>query len=60
MSSTPNRAGNPTGKSRRKELVLDLPTARLIVASVDRARTQLEANVNSRLVAEVLLLDWPR
>ncbi len=39
---------------------LDLPTARRVVAGVDRARTQLEANVNARLVAEVLLLDWPR
>ena len=28
MSSTPNRASNPTGKSRRKDVTLDLPTAR--------------------------------
>jgi hypothetical protein len=34
MSSTPNRAGNPAGKSRRKELVLDLPTARQMLPLV--------------------------
>ena len=34
MSSTPNRAGNTTGKSRRKELVLDLPTARQMLPLV--------------------------
>ncbi len=28
MNNTPNRAGNTAGKSRRKEAVLDLPTAR--------------------------------
>ncbi len=39
---------------------LDLPTARRIVTSLDRARIQLESNVNARLLTEVLLLDWPR
>jgi DNA polymerase-3 subunit delta' len=39
---------------------LDLSAARRIVTDLDRARTQLEANVNARLLAEVLLLDWPR
>ena len=34
MSTTPNRAGNSTGKSRRKELVLDLPTARQMLPLV--------------------------
>ncbi len=38
---------------------IDLPTARRTVAALDRARTQLEANVNARLLAEVLLLDLP-
>lgn len=33
-SSTPNRAGNTAGKSRRKELVLDLPTARQMLPLV--------------------------
>lgn len=28
MSNTPNRASNPAGKPRRKEITLDLPTAR--------------------------------
>lgn len=39
---------------------LDLPTARRLVADLDQARVQLDANVNPRLLAEVLLLDWPR
>ncbi len=39
---------------------LDLSEARRIVSNLDRARGQLEANVNARLLAEVLLLDWPR
>jgi DNA polymerase-3 subunit delta' len=39
---------------------LDLSAARRIVMDLDRARTQLEGNVNARLLAEVLLLDWPR
>ncbi len=39
---------------------LDLSTARRLVADLDRARAQLDANVNARLLAEVLLLDWPR
>ena len=39
---------------------LDLSSARRVVTDLDRARTQLEANVNARLLAEVLLLDWPR
>ncbi len=39
---------------------LDLSEARRIVTNLDRARVQLEANVNARLLAEVLLLDWPR
>jgi hypothetical protein len=50
MSSTPNRAGNTTGKSRRKELVLDLPTARQmlplvrsIVADIVNTQTALTA-----------------
>src|SRR5437899_1852008 len=34
MSNTPNRAGNTAGKSRRKELVLDLPTARQMLPLV--------------------------
>jgi len=34
MSNTPKRAGNTAGKSRRKELVLDLPTARQMLPLV--------------------------
>jgi hypothetical protein len=39
---------------------LDLPRARQLVADHDRALRRLDANVNARLLAEVLLLDWPR
>jgi len=39
---------------------LDLPRACQLVAEHDRALRRLEANVNAKLVAEVLLLDWPR
>lgn len=47
MSSTPNRASNPTGKSRRKDVNLDLPTARqmlpLIRSIVADIKTSREA-----------------
>jgi hypothetical protein len=48
MSNTPNRAGNSAGKSRRKEIALDLPTARQmlpliksIVSDIVLSRTAL-------------------
>ncbi|HUR55358.1 MAG TPA: DUF2203 family protein [Gemmataceae bacterium] len=47
MSSTPNRASNPTGKSRRKDVNLDLPTARqmlpLIRSIVSDIKTSRQA-----------------
>ena len=47
MSSTPNRASNPTGKPRRKDVNLDLPTARqmlpLIRSIVADIKTSREA-----------------
>jgi DNA polymerase-3 subunit delta' len=39
---------------------LDLSTARRVVADLERALARLERNVNARLLAEVLLLDWPK
>ncbi len=39
---------------------LDLTRARRLVAEHDRALRRLEANVNAKLLAEVLLMDWPR
>jgi DNA polymerase-3 subunit delta' len=39
---------------------LDLTRARRLVADHDRALRRLEANVNAKLLAEILLLDWPR
>ena len=54
MSSTPNRAGNPAGKPRRKEITLDLRTTRQmlplvksIVADITASRSAL-----ARLVPE--------
>ncbi len=38
----------------------DLPYARARLSDLERALQRLDANVNSRLLAEVLLLDWPR
>jgi DNA polymerase-3 subunit delta' len=38
---------------------LDLTRARQLVADHDRALRRLDANVNAKLLAEVLLLDWP-
>lgn len=37
-----------------------LPGARRIVSDLEKALGRLDANVNARLLAEVLLLDWPR
>lgn len=39
---------------------LDLVGARQLVADHDRALRRLDANVNAKLLAEVLLLNWPR
>jgi DNA polymerase-3 subunit delta' len=39
---------------------LPLAHARRIVADLEQALERLDANVNARLLAEVLLLDWPR
>jgi DNA polymerase-3 subunit delta' len=39
---------------------LDLPAARRVVSALERALERLAANVNARLQAEVLLMDWPR
>jgi hypothetical protein len=49
MSNTPNRAGSPAPKSRRKDLVLDLPTARQMLPLIksivtDIVRTQIALN----------------
>jgi hypothetical protein len=38
---------------------LSLEEARLQVKAVEGAIDKLERNVNPRLLAEVLLLDWP-
>ena len=38
---------------------LDLHTARRVVGDLESALEKMDRNVNSRLLAEVLLLDWP-
>src|SRR5207244_13501749 len=62
MSNTPNRASNPAGKPRRKEITLDLPTARgmlplvrSIVSDIVTSRTAL-----NRLTPEQERLDRHR
>jgi DNA polymerase-3 subunit delta' len=39
---------------------LQFPEARAVVSALERSLVQLDANVNARLLAEVLLLDWPK
>lgn len=67
MSSSPNRASNSTGKSRRKDVALDLPTARRmlplvrsIVADIvnTRHRLTLLAPERDALDDSRRALDW--
>lgn len=39
---------------------LDLSAARHVVSDLESALERMDRNVNSRLLAEVLLLDWPK
>ena len=39
---------------------LTLAEVRVLVSSTEDAIERLERNVNARLLAEVLLLDWPK
>ncbi len=39
---------------------LNLPIVRRVVADLELAQERLDRNVNARLLAEVLLLDWPK
>ena len=39
---------------------LQLSEARRVTSALEKSLVQLEANVNARLLAEVLLLDWPK
>jgi len=39
---------------------MDLSTARHVVNDLESALEKMERNVNARLLAEVLLLDWPK
>ena len=39
---------------------LNLSTARRVVSDLESALEKMDKNVNSRLLAEVLLLDWPK
>lgn len=39
---------------------LNLSTARRVVSDLENALEKMDRNVNSRLLAEVLLMDWPK
>lgn len=39
---------------------VDLPLARRVTEGLEKSIERLEKNVNARLLAEVMLLDWPR
>jgi DNA polymerase-3 subunit delta' len=39
---------------------LDLATARRVVSDLENGLVKMEKNVNPRLLAEILLLDWPK
>jgi DNA polymerase-3 subunit delta' len=39
---------------------LDLATTRRVVSDLESALEKMDRNVNSRLIAEVILLDWPK
>jgi hypothetical protein len=39
---------------------LSLPATRRVVSDLELAIERLEKNINARLLAEVVLLDWPR
>ena len=62
MSNTPNRASNTTGKSRRKETVLDLPTARQMLPLVKSIVSDIlvTRNALSKLAPEQERLDRQR
>jgi len=57
MSSTPNRATNPAGKPRKKELALDLTTARQMLPLVKSIVSDI---VNSRQVLSRLTPEQER
>lgn len=57
MSNTPNRASNPAGKPRRKELTLDLPTARQMLPLVKSIVSDI---VTSRLALNKLTPEQER
>jgi len=55
----------PANIDRAKEIEamaarIPTPKAQRMVSQLETALTQLESNVNARLLAEVILLDWPK
>lgn len=59
-SDTPIANLDRTGEIKLLAEKLSLPEARRLVSETVEAIERLEKNVNTRLLAEVLLLDWPR
>lgn len=62
MSNTPNRATNPAGKPRRKDITLDLTTARQMLPLVKSIVTDIVTNRTAlnRLTPELERLDRHR
>ena len=62
----PHRRGLAVANIDREQAIesladrVGLSSARQIVLTLDKGIERLETNVNARLLAEVLLLDWPR
>ncbi len=58
-ADTPLANIDRTGEIQSLAARLDLATVRRVVEDLEHALARLERNVNPRLLAEVLLLDWP-
>jgi DNA polymerase-3 subunit delta' len=58
-SSAPLLNVDRSGELQAMASRLGLPSARKLVQQTERAVEQLDRNVNPRLLAEVLLMDWP-
>ncbi|HUI89719.1 MAG TPA: DNA polymerase III subunit delta' [Anaerolineales bacterium] len=59
-SSTPLANVDRTSEITSLAAHVSLPEARRVVSELETSLSQLESNVNARLLAEVLLLDWPK
>lgn len=51
---------NETSQLQELAGEIDPQTARICTTRLEQALQQLDANINARLVTEIVLLDWPR